>query len=86
MTPLSPTIEERTSWYETNGKRYEIKVTTTGERIIVNIFYRGEKIGGDYSMTTEVAQDFRTYRGEDPIDALIEVAQADLDAGEVPGQ
>jgi hypothetical protein len=66
------------------GHEYEIVNLWTGSEWQVIIHdEKKRRIGPVFSVSLEVAQDYQHYNKQPALDALIEIAQADLDSGRV---
>ena len=72
MNPIKHTV---------NGREYEIRSAQSAEGWNVATFFEGRQVSPRYSITFETAQDFQHYQGERGLDALLDLAKMDLDAG-----
>lgn len=64
-----------------NGREYEIRSMPTEEGWTVLTFFEDKRVSPRYSITFETAADFQHYQGQRGLDALFDLAKADLDAG-----
>jgi hypothetical protein len=69
--------------HSANGREYEIRSVQTNEGWEVATFYAGKRVSPRYKVSFETGQDFQHYQGQRAVDALIEIAKADLDTGNV---
>ena len=66
-----------------HGREYEIRSAQTSEGWEVASFRKGKRISPHYKVSFETGQDFQHYQGQRAVDALIEIAKADLESGTV---
>lgn len=74
MNPVQHTV---------NGREYEIRSIQTDEGWEVATFYAGKRLSPRYKVSFETGQNFEHYNGQRAVEALIDIAKADLDAGTV---
>jgi hypothetical protein len=86
MTKNSPPPQKsgtvvKTTTHTVKAIEYEIRSIQDLAGWTVASYRDGKQISPRYSISCETGQDFHHYRKQRPIDALIELAKSDLDAG-----
>lgn len=65
--------------HSVRGRIFLLRIFKDGVDTVISVFEGSKQVGPTYSVTDEVAGDYRRNTGKNMIDELIEVAKSDLD-------
>jgi hypothetical protein len=80
---MEDTEQMKTVKHSANGQEYEIRSSQTTEGWEVATFHAGKLVSPRYKVSFETGQNFAHYQGQRAVNALIDLAKADLDTGMV---